>query len=136
MNVTPDNIKSLKPNEIFVFGSNMAGYHGAGAAKLAREKFGAEYKIGEGITGRTYALPTKDEFIKTMLLEEINYHVKKLHKTVISRPDLHFLITKVGCGLAGYTEEQIAPMFKDFIDLDNVSLPIEFIKIINNVRTD
>lgn len=127
MKVTPENISSLGTNEIFVFGSNLRGAHGGGAAYLAQDKFGAENGIGEGMTGHSYALPTKDYNIITRSLFDIYESVVRLFQCVQDNPDKLFMVTKVGCGLAGLTVDQIAPMFRQFMGLDNVSLPQEFI---------
>lgn len=121
---TPENITSLKPHEIFVFGSNLAGRHGAGAALLAAKLFGAQRGVGEGLTGQCYALPTKDEFIKTLPLNEINRYVAEFLNVAWKHPKLTFLVTKIGCGLAGYDVEEIAPMFHKIPN--NVILPVEF----------
>jgi hypothetical protein len=129
-NVTPENIIDLDDNEIFVFGSNLSGRHGKGAAKIAYSKFGAVYGIGIGHMGNTYSIPTKDENLKTLLIEEIQIYVNDLLEFVKDRVDLHFYITKIGCGLAGYKPEQIAPLFKEFKNLDNISLPKEFFNYI------
>lgn len=126
--VTLDNIVKLNENEIFVFGSNLAGRHGAGAARIANLKFGALMGIGIGLINRSYALPTKDENLKTLPLSKIEEYVLDLYQKIKERKDLHFLITKIGCGLAGYNIKDIAPMFKAFIKLENCSLPEEFIK--------
>lgn len=131
--ITPENITELKSNEIFVFGSNLYGIHGAGAAKLAYDKFGAKWGLGVGMFEYTYALPTKDENIETLSLRRISECVKDLKAHVLFS-QYHFLITKVGCGLAGYTPEQIAPLFKDFLNITNCSLPIEFITILTNTK--
>jgi hypothetical protein len=128
--ITDENTASLKDNEIFVFGSNLAGRHGAGAAKLAAEKFGAEMGIGEGLTGRCYAFPTKDKYIQTLPLSSIINSAEKLFEVVKNNSDKKFIITAVGCGLAGYTANEIAPIFERFIHLDNVSLPKSFIDTI------
>lgn len=117
-------IISLKPNEIFVFGSNLSGWHGAGAARQAFENFGAEYHVGVGRTGQCYAIPTKDENIKTMRLVDINNYVYHFLEYARMHPQLTFLVTAIGCGLAGYKPHQIAPMFKDAPN--NVVLPEEF----------
>lgn len=98
---------------IFVFGSNLAGVHGAGAALEANENFGAEYGVGVGPTGRAYAIPTKDKNIQTMPLDTIASFVAAFLKYAASQPKTEFFVTAIGCGLAGYTPEQIAPMFKD-----------------------
>ena len=112
---------------IFVFGSNLAGRHGAGAAKFARENYGAQYGIGEGITGNAYAIPTKDENIKTLPLNRIEEHVKKFLEFAKNNPKMTFNLTLIGCGLAGYKPEQIAPMFKD--SPENVKKPEEFLNV-------
>lgn len=127
---TPEKIKKLKKNEIFVFGSNLLGIHGSGAAKDAMT-FGAVRGIGIGLEGQTYALPTKDHKIKTLPLEEIQRFVHEFYQCVVQHPNFIFLITKIGCGLAGYTVEQIAPMFKEFVNLPNVRLPKEFAEYLN-----
>ena len=129
--ITDENTNSLKDNEIFVFGSNLAGRHGAGAAKLAADKFGAEMGIGEGLTGRCYAFPTKDEYIQTLPLSSIINSAEKLFEVVKNNSDKKFIITAVGCGLAGYTANEIAPIFERFIHFDNVSLPKSFIDTTN-----
>ena len=127
--ITPENILRLKADEIFIYGSNLAGRHGAGAARLAMEKFGAIYGIGEGLQGNSYALPTKDKFISTLPLSEIEKHIDTLYDCILKHPHKHFLITKIGCGLANLNIFQVAPMFKKFISLSNCSLPKEFIEI-------
>tara|TARA_R110002051_G_scaffold285432_1_gene347688 strand:- start:1129 stop:1539 length:411 start_codon:yes stop_codon:yes gene_type:complete len=98
---------------IFVFGSNLAGRHGKGAALYARQKHGAEYGVGEGRTGDSYALPTKDERIRTRPLSGVRDSVDKFIEYAKANPDLHFEVTKVGCGLAGFKEFEIAPLFKN-----------------------
>jgi hypothetical protein len=125
MNITPELVKTLEPNQIFVFGSNEAGRHGAGAAKNA-VKWGAIYGVGEGLKGQTYAIPTKDKNIETLNLEDINDYVLNFYNFAKINPDLDFLVTEIGCGLAGLTPEQIAPMFKDTSKLPNVYLPYRF----------
>lgn len=106
---------------IFVFGSNLAGRHGAGAAKFAHKYRFAEYGIGEGPTGNAYAIPTKDEKLKTRSLEDIRMSVDKFIKYAKSHDHLDFEVTKIGCGLAGYTEDDIRPMF--FAAPGNCELP-------------
>ena len=100
-------------NTIFVFGSNLAGIHGAGAAKTAREVYGAKLRVGEGRTGNAYALPTKDTELRSRTLEDIKESVALFIEYARANPDLIFTVTKVGCGLAGYKEDQIAPMFEN-----------------------
>lgn len=101
----------LEPNEIFVFGSNLAGRHGAGAAKFARDYLGAEYGIGYKFTGRTYALPTKDINLKTLPLEEVKEYVKLFQVHASTYLNYSFIVTKIGC-LTGYKDHKIVPLFK------------------------
>lgn len=126
MRYTPDHIETLAPNEVFVFGSNLAGRHGGGAAKLAAEKFGVTYGVGIGHEGKSYALPTKDERIQTLPLDEIGKHVGNLIVYAAAHPELTFLVTRVGCGLAGYTPAEIAPLFFGYAIPKNVILPEVF----------
>lgn len=128
--ITPEEITDVEQNEVFVFGSNLRGIHGAGAAQAAL-KFGAVMGRGIGLSGRTYALPTKDEKIQSMSLEDIQAHVNDFYEFVRANPQLHFLVTKVGCGLAGNEPTAIALLFgKRFTKLENCSLPAEFRKAI------
>jgi hypothetical protein len=99
--------------QIFVFGSNLAGRHGKGAALTAYKSHGAIYGVGIGIQGNSYAIPTKDENIKTLPLSKIEKYVKGFIKFAELNPDLSFQVTRIGCGLAGYEDSDIAPMFKD-----------------------
>jgi hypothetical protein len=116
--VTPDALKGTDkvfepgPNRVFVFGSNLAGRHGAGAALTAYEKYGAVWGRGEGLWGDSYAIPTKSVELFTLPLVMIQYHIKRFIDAANCRPDLYFFVTRIGCGLAGYTDDQIAPMFK------------------------
>ena len=103
-----------KDNQIFVFGSNLAGVHGAGAAKAAMQHYGAKYGVGIGMTGRSYALPTKDLNIETLPLKSIANQIQALKQVILVHRDKEFFITRVGCVLAGYSDEDIAPMFKGF----------------------
>ncbi len=125
MRTTPDVITDLEPDEIFVFGSNKAGRHGAGAARDAYKLFGAKWGCGYGMTGSTFAIPTKDYDIVTMPLQEISSYVRSFLKEATVRHDLTFLVTPIGCGLAGYSPAQIAPMFRDYPP--NVVLPSSFL---------
>ena len=124
--LTPEKITSLLPNEVFVFGSNLRGVHGAGAARDAVNMFGAEWGTGFGITGQCFAIPTKDEKIKTMPLENIRPYVNDFIAYAVTHEDLTFLVTPIGCGLAGYTPEDIAPLFKNAVDVENIHLPLSF----------
>jgi hypothetical protein len=98
--------------KIFVFGSNLAGRHGKGAALHARQYYEANYGVGRGPTGKAYAIPTKDENLKTLPLMTIGIEVRKFLEYAREHQELHFLVTRIGCGLAGYTNEEIAPMFQ------------------------
>jgi hypothetical protein len=97
---------------IFVFGSNLAGRHGAGAALFAHRNHGAIYCQGSGLQGQSYAIPTKDYSIRTLPLEVIQRHVETFIKFANAHPWMTFNVTRIGCGLAGYTDSDIAPMFK------------------------
>lgn len=133
---TPEKITDLHSNEVFVFGSNEAGTHGGGAAKDAHELFGA--KIGEGYgyhrnkVGKkyysTYAIPTKDYDIKTLPLEEIGHNIGMFLAWAKVTPQMIYLVTPIGCGLAGYKAEDIAPFFKE--RSPNVILPKSFLNVL------
>lgn len=97
---------------VFVFGSNLAGIHGAGAARYAERNLGAKRGVGFGPTGKCYALPTKDSKIKPLGLAEIASYVEQFITYAGGNPDLTFEVTQIGCGLAGYTVDEIAPLFK------------------------
>ena len=97
---------------IFVFGSNLAGRHGKGAALTARWQYGAQYGVGAGPTGQAYALPTKDHNLRTLPLAAIEQAVQRFLRYAAAHPELTFQVTRIGCGLAGYTDAQIAPMFQ------------------------
>ena len=99
--------------KIFVFGSNLAGRHGKGAALHARKHHGAIYGKGVGRQGQSYAIPTKDANLQTLPLSIVAGHIDDFINYAINNPDLKFEVTRVGCGLAGYTEQQIAPLFKN-----------------------
>lgn len=105
-------IESLDPKMIFVFGSNLQGVHGSGSARTAFEHFGAIYGKGEGLMGDSYALPTCVAPGRPLMLRHIELHVKKFREVVESLPHLHFVVTAVGTGYAGYNHHDIAPMFK------------------------
>lgn len=109
---------------VFVFGSNLAGRHGKGAALWARQHRGAILGRGEGIQGNSYAIPTKSEALRTLPLSEIKVHVRKFQIFATDHPELTFQLTPIGCGLAGYTPRQIAPLFAR--SPSNVILPDEF----------
>ena len=109
---------------VFVFGSNLTGIHGAGAAKYARQRHGAIIGIGSGPQGNSYAIPTKRTPRETLSLDEIESYVRDFLDYARKHPELTFLLTAIGCGLAGYKPYQIAPMFKDAPT--NVIKPAEF----------
>ena len=132
MKFTPDKITKLKKNQVFVFGSNEAGFHGAGAAKLAEEKFGAIMGVGYGLQGQSFAIPTKDTFIRTLPLDKIEFYIYSFLTEAMEYPDTEFLVTKIGCGLAGYSEDEIANLFKGKFIPENVTLPESFFNIINS----
>lgn len=129
---TPANITDLAPGEIFVFGSNLDGIHGAGAARLARQKFGAEMYTAEGLKGRTYALPTVGHLLALMETEGVLAGVARFLTCAVANPQLTFLVTEVGCGLAGHTPEEIAPAFANAPD--NVILPQVFLDVLENLK--
>lgn len=114
---------------IFVFGSNLAGIHGAGAAAYAMEHYDAEWGVGEGITGRAYALPTKDENIRTLPLNKIEQHMTRFLLFVGKNPILNFNLTPVGCGLAGYKRREMWLMLRSLgaQDFDNLFLSSSWI---------
>jgi hypothetical protein len=117
---------------IFVFGSNRAGIHGAGAAKYAHEHCGAVWGIGEGLSGDAYALPTCDHEIRPLKLAQIRFHVDRFLSFAKHHPTLQFQVTRVGCGLAGFTDDQIAPLFLNAPD--NVWLPSAFYRAVSERR--
>ncbi|MGN1245081.1 MAG: hypothetical protein ACI4UN_00465 [Muribaculaceae bacterium] len=119
---TPDKISELKPGEIFVFGSNLAGAHAGGAARAACLRFGAVWGLGVGLQGRSYAIPTMQGGVAT-----IKPYVDQFIRFAIDNPQLTFLVTRIGCGIAGFRVEQIAPLFKAAISVENIILPKEFV---------
>ena len=126
MRTTPDDIKKLEQGQIFVFGSNLSGRHGKGAAKTALG-WGAKWGQVAGLQGRTYGIPTKDASIRrTLTIEEIKPFVSDFIKFAKSRQDLIFLVTEVGCGLAGLKPKDVAPLFEEAIDVENIYLPERF----------
>ena len=122
---TPEWIKELAPNEVFVFGSNLGGFHGGGAARAAMNLFGAVWGQGVGLQGQSYAIPTMQGGVET-----IKPYVDEFVRFADSRPDLYFYVTRIGCGIAGFRDEDIAPLFKDALSLANVALPKTFYDIL------
>lgn len=117
MRTTPENITELAPNEIFVYGSNTAGRNGKGAALTAKKLFGAKQGEGKGFTGRCYALPTLDGNLKQLSDSALFANVADFLDAADANPDLTFLLTRVGCGLAGYSEDYIKSVFNEFADM-------------------
>lgn len=117
--------------EIFVFGSNLAGRHGKGAALYARKHYGAVLGVGRGLTGRSYAIPTKDASLHTLPLDSVRMYVNEFITYARNSNHMQFMLTPIGCGLAGYTADQIAPMFRNAPP--NVFLPNEFKKVLGYV---
>ena len=120
---TPDGISELKENEIFVFGSNLEGSHGGGAARLAYNRFGAVWGLGTGIQGQTYAIPTMQGGVET-----IKPYVDEFIRFAKENDGLTFLVTRIGCGIAGFRDDEIAPLFENALELENVILPKEFVE--------
>ena len=123
---TPELINSLADNEVFVFGSNLRGWHQGGAAKHAQRYFGAVWGQGVGLQGQSYAIPTMQGGVDT-----IKPYVDEFIAFAKEHQELRFLVTKIGCGIAGFKEEDIAPLFKDAIEQDNIILPYDFVKNID-----
>ena len=122
---TPERIMDLKPNEIFVFGSNLAGSHGGGAARLAYNRFGAIWGQGVGLQGQSYGIPTMHGGV-----DAIKPYVDEFIEFAKQHPEYKFLVTKIGCGIAGFTIDEMAPLFQGAIDVENVILPKEFVEVI------
>ena len=123
--ISPQFINKLENNEIFVFGSNLKGIHGGGAARIAYDKFGAIWGQGVGLQGQSYGIPTMHgglDVIKPYIDEFIDF-AKSHH-------ELKFLVTRIGCGIAGFSDKEIAPLFKDAIEIENIYLPKSFYNIL------
>ena len=124
---TPEFITELAEDEVFVFGSNLSGMHGGGAAATAHRCFGAVWGKGVGLYGQSYAIPTMQGGVKT-----VKPYVDEFIEFAKNHPELRFLVTKIGCGIAGFHEEQIAPLFAEAVDVKNIILPRDFVEIIKN----
>ena len=122
---TPENITSLAQSEVFVFGSNLQGSHGGGAAAAAVRYFGAIWGQGVGMQGQCYAIPTMHGGV-----DVIRPYVDEFIEFAKGHPELTFLVTRIGCGIAGFRDEQMAPLFADALELPNVVLPKSFVKVI------
>ncbi|MBO4444596.1 MAG: hypothetical protein J5814_07520 [Bacteroidaceae bacterium] len=115
---TPAFITELQPNEIFVFGSNLQGMHGGGAALIAYRKFGAIMGQGVGLQGQSYGIPTMQGGVET-----IRPYVDEFILFAQAHPELTFLVTRIGCGIAGFTDEEMAPLFREAYNVENIVLP-------------
>lgn len=124
-NIASSKIDVLEKDEIFVFGSNLAGQHKGGAARAANMKFGAEWGVGVGLTGQAYAIPTMQGGVET-----IKPYVDEFIEFAKAHSELKFLVTRIGCGIAGFKDEQIAPLFQKALSVYNIFLPKEFYDII------
>ena len=123
--IAADRIDILEEHEIFVFGSNLAGRHAGGAARAANMKFGAEWGVGVGLTGQSYAIPTMQGGVET-----IKPYVDEFIRFAQANPGLKFLVTRIGCGIAGFKDEEIAPLFDKAMQVPNIYLPETFFKIL------
>ena len=119
---TPEFITDLKSDEVFVFGSNLAGMHGGGAADVAFKKFGAVMGCGVGLRGQSYAIPTMQGGVET-----IKPYVDEFIAFASDHPELFFYVTRIGCGIAGFRDKEIAPLFAKALGLENICLPKSFI---------
>lgn len=126
MRYTPDFITHLNNGEIFVFGSNLRGLHGGGAARLAYERFGAIWGQGVGMQGQSYGIPTMHGGV-----DAIKPYVDEFIEFAKNHTEYTFLVTKIGCGIAGFKEEEIAPLFADAVSVDNIILPESFVMYLN-----
>lgn len=122
---TPEFISELNDGEIFVFGSNLAGMHGGGAARVAHRKFGAEWGVGIGLTGQTYAIPTMQGGVET-----IAPYVDEFIEFASNHKELKFYVTRIGCGIAGFRDEEMAPLFRNALGEPNIILPQTFYNIL------
>lgn len=119
---TPDKVERLSNCEIFVFGSNLEGRHMGGAARFAYEKFGAEWGVGDGPTGQCYAIPTMHGG-----LEDIRPYAEKFIAYAKAHPMNRFLLTRVGCGIAGFKDSDMAQLFEDVLDIPNIAYPRQWL---------
>lgn len=126
MRIASNHITTLQPNEIFVFGSNLSGMHGGGAARLAYQKFGAIWGQGVGLQGQSYGIPTMQGGVDT-----IKPYVDEFIEFAKTHPQLKFLVTEIGCGIAGFSIEEIAPLFEQAIEVENIYLPERFWMVLN-----
>lgn len=129
--ISSNHITQLAPNEVFVFGSNLQGMHGGGAARLAYREFGAEWGQGVGLFGQSYAIPTMQGGVGT-----IKPYVDDFIEFAKKHSELDFLVTEIGCGIAGFTPQEIAPLFSRaiFEDIQNIYLPESFLEVIDQLE--
>ena len=130
MKYTPELIAELGDNQIFVFGSNLAGKHNGGGARIALEKFGAVYGQAFGSQGQSYAIPTLGFDFEKISLTEIKLYIDLFFNYAFNHPQYEFLVTKIGCGIAGYKISEIAPLLLN--PFKNIVLPKEFVETQNN----
>ena len=129
MKYTPENIEKLGEDEVFVFGSNLAGMHLGGAAKTAVKRFGAVMGQGVGMQGQSYAIPTMQGGVET-----IKPYVDNFIALAREWDQTTFYVTRIGCGIAGFSDEEIAPLFAEAMDHYNVRLPESFVKVIQSMK--
>ena len=122
---TPEWIDRLNEDEVFVFGSNLGGFHGGGAASVALHSFGAVWGQGVGLQGQSYAIPTMHGGT-----DKIKPYVDEFIAFAREHRDMKFLVTPIGCGIAGFTAREMAPLFVAAIDVENIILPESFVKVI------
>lgn len=123
--ISSSRITTLEENEVFVFGSNLAGMHGGGAARAALDRFGAVWGQGVGLQGQSYGIPTMHGD-----LDAIRPYVDEFIEFAKGRPDLKFLVTRIGCGIAGFRDEEMAPLFRAALEVDNIYLPASFHRVL------
>lgn len=128
---TPEHITHLDQDDVFVFGSNLAGIHAGGAARYALDHFGAIMGQGVGLQGQSYAIPTMQGGVDT-----IKPYVDHFIEFARECDQNTFYVTRIGCGIAGFTDEEIAPLFEEALDLYNVRLPKSFVDVLNRIQAE
>lgn len=126
---TPNKIANLEDNEIFVFGSNLDGLHGGGAARVAYQKFGAQWGKGVGMQGNSYGIPTMHGGV-----DVIKPYVDEFIEFALSNKEYTFLVTRIGCGIAGFKANEIAPLFTKAIEIENILLPEDFVQVLESLK--
>ncbi len=122
---TPGRLSYLRPNEVFVFGSNLSGHHGGGAARTAVERFGAIWGQGVGMQGQSYGIPTMHGGV-----DAIKPYVDEFIAYARAHTDKLFYVTRIGCGIAGFRDEEMAPLFADAVGMENIILPRSFADVL------